>query len=291
MLFGVHEGGDVTAKYPGVKIDRVFIGGIQDASVNLATKVLNAAKPSWDRGLTPIVSFKTPPATTAAGSYDVKIKDVARAVAGHPPLSIVWYHEPEDNMTGKAFSSAFHRVRGLLKDVDPRLSVGYAANSYQWRSGASKTATPADWRVEADFYGNDVYSGGWQPDTAILSEHAGFNRWYTQIVQTMNAEDRWGLTERGWKDPDDTRRAGTIRREMEWLKTSGCSFYVYWNTTGTENDPKLLNGPLATQALKDAAAYWASPLVTPPSPLPLTLEQRVTTLEEQVAELRRQVGS
>jgi hypothetical protein len=40
------------------------------------------------------------------------------------------------------------------------VKVGYSAMAYQWRASSDRTKDPAPWRVAADFYGVDTYSGG-----------------------------------------------------------------------------------------------------------------------------------
>jgi hypothetical protein len=256
VLMGVHDDvspAELKQRYPGVRATREFVSGVQGTSVDLRQKYDAVAKSSWAVGLVPFVSIKTDPAKTADGRYDARFRELAGWLADKPDSYFVWYHEPEDDMTGPTFAKAFKRVRDVMKAVDPDVKVGYSAMAYQWRSSSSRTQNPAPWRVAADFYGVDTYSGGTQPGTAILSEHTAHMRWYRELVQkTPGASARWGLTERGFKKTaSDQQRARDIDRETAYLQglTAPPSFYLYWNTPGTEGDPDLVNGPKAQAAV------------------------------------------
>lgn len=265
MITGVHEDismSSLKSKYQGVDATREFVSGERGTSDDLRPLYDAQASASWSAGLIPFVSIKTRPTDTASGRYDSRFRDLAIWLAGKPDTYFIWYHEPEDNMSGSTFSSAFNRVRSTMKSVNANVKVGYSAMAYQWGSGRSSTSSPSAWRVQADFYGCDTYSGGSVSSSLILPEHSNHMRWYNELVaKTTGARDKWGLTERGWKSGTDSARASNIRRETAWLSgltaTSTVTkpqFYLYWNTTGTENDPNLINGPQATQALKELIA-------------------------------------
>ncbi|MER7247748.1 hypothetical protein [Kribbella sp. NPDC000426] len=215
-------------------------------SVVLATTVFVAT--------IPFVSIKTAPGPTASGAYDARFRELARWLADQPDTYFIWYHEPENDMDGPTFAKAFEHVRDVMKAANPQVKVGYSAMTYQWNN-QPRTKDPAPWRVQADFYGADTYSGGTQPATAIISEHKGHQRWYRELVQkTPGAATKWGLTERGFKGTkSDQARANEIDRETEYLDQlpagSRPSFYLYWNTKGTEGDPDLVNGPKARAAV------------------------------------------
>jgi hypothetical protein len=259
-LLGVHDAaapGRLAKRYPGVEATREFVGGVQGTGVDLRAKYGAVAKPSWDAGLVPFVSIKTDPVKTGNGAYDSRFRDLARWLENKPDSYFVWYHEPEDNMTGPTFAKAFKRVRDVMKAANPKVKVGYAAMAYQWGSSQNRTKNPAPWRVTADFYGVDTYSGGTQPATAILSEHKPHTRWYDEVVRkTPGASTKWGLTERGFKGSADQQRAKVIERETAYLQGLSAttsvtrpSFYLYWNTKGTEGDADLINGPKAQAAV------------------------------------------
>lgn len=267
MLFGVHEDtapADLVKKYPGVKLTRPFVGGVLAKGADLVGKVTSACKPSWDAGLVPVVSFKTSPVETVSGLWDARLKQLGDYLAKSPETWVIYYHEPENDMAGKTFNPAFMRTRDVLKSRFPELKVGYSAMAYQWRSSSISTQKPADWRVVADFYGCDVYSGNSFPADAICRDHAGFKRWYANIGAYTTAP--WGLTERGWNSNrtntpgEDKLRAKNLMDDVLNLRHD-CSFYMYWNTTGTEGDSKLLNGPSTTEMLQTLIRNYSD---TPP---------------------------
>jgi len=254
MNFGVHENispAQLKLKYPSGTplMTREFVSGIQGPSADLRVKVKAVCQPSWDAGLTPMVSFKTDPVATGNGKNDNQIRALGEYLLGKPRTLVIWYHEPEDNMSGATFKKAFNRVQGLMNAIP----VGYSAMGYQWRPSSTTTRDPRAWQVEADFLCADVYSGRSFPETAILPEHSGFKRWHQEIV-VPQPETFWGLSERGWDRGSDSVRAAQIARECEWLKGSSAAFWIYWNTPGTEGADTLVNGPLATTALKKVIA-------------------------------------
>ncbi|GAB3822203.1 hypothetical protein [Kribbella italica] len=262
ILMGVHDKtapAGLAKRYPGVQATREFVDGVQKPTVDLRTKYDAVAKRSWAAGLIPFVSIKTDPATTGSGAYDARFRALAEWLKNKPETFFIWYHEPEDNMSGPVFAKAFQRVRDVMKAANPGVKVGYSAMAYQWGFPKS-TKDPKPWRVAADFYGADTYSGGTQPATAILSEHKGHQRWYDELVlKTPGASTKWGLTERGFKQTkSDSRRAADIDRETAYLKTlkTPPSFYLYWNTPGTEGDADLVNGPKAQAAVARMVAAF-----------------------------------
>ncbi|RZT17690.1 hypothetical protein EV649_5247 [Kribbella sp. VKM Ac-2569] len=257
VLMGVHDDvapKDLAKRYPGVRATREFVNGVQSTKTDLRKKYAGVAQASWDAGLIPFVSIKTAPEATGSGMYDVRFRELAVWLKEQPDTYFIWYHEPENDMDGQTFAKAFKRVRDVMKAANPQVKVGYSAMAFQW-DGRPRTKDPKPWRVEADFYGADTYSGGTQPATAIVSEHAGHVRWYREVVQqTPGAAAKWGLTERGFKGTkSDQARASEIDRETAYLDGlpagSRPAFYLYWNTKGTEGDPDLVNGPKAQAAV------------------------------------------
>jgi len=261
ILMGVHDGvspAQLKQRYPGVEATREFVDGVQSPRTDLRRKYDAVARKSWAAGLIPFVSIKTDPVKTGNGAYDARFRELAKWLETKPETYFIWYHEPEDNMSGPTFAKAFKRVRDVMKAADPSVKVGYCAMAYQWGSSRAATKNPAPWRVAADFYGVDTYSGGTQPSTAILSEHKSHQRWYDELIRkTPGADTKWGLTERGFKGTkSDQQRAKDIDRETALLKGLKASstftlptFYLYWNTPGTEGDSDLINGPKAQAAV------------------------------------------
>ncbi|TWD84410.1 hypothetical protein FB561_5597 [Kribbella amoyensis] len=261
ILMGVHDDVSPTEleqRYPGVEATREFVNGEQGTGVDLRKKYDAVAAKSWDAGLIPFVSIKTDPVKTGNGRFDRRFRELAVWLKDKPDTYFIWYHEPENNMSGPTFAKAFKRVRDVMKAVNPGVKVGYSAMAYQWDDSRSRTKDPKPWRVAADFYGVDTYSGGSQPGTAILTEHESHRRWYDELVlKTPGAASKWGLTERGFKGTkSDGARASDIDRETKYLsgltptsKVTRPAFYLYWNTKGTEGDPDLVNGPKARAAV------------------------------------------
>lgn len=287
MLLGINEATapkDLAAKYPGAKLTRNFVGGVLQPGTDILTKVKSACKATWDAGLIPVVSFKTDPVKTAQGAYDTELRAVATFLKTAPQTWVVWYHEPEDDMTGPQFKAAFDHVRNLFKEVAPIVSFGYSAMAYQWGNkfhpgGEPHTVDPTPWLVNADFYACDVYSGDSNSVDTLLDTHIGYQRWRKQAIPPNAC---FGLTERGWAgDHTDAQRAKAIADEAPLYVSGGLNFVIYWNTPGTQNDPKLLMGPLATEAVK--SVIWA---YSQPGPEPVPQPDPLKKLQDDVNDLK-----
>lgn len=258
-----HDPSETKTRFPQATYTRTFIGDVL-APGSLIQGFTYYAQPSWNAGMVPIVTFKPKPADVSAGTWDPYLKEIAQFLKTKPETLVVPWHEPEDDHTGSVFSQMFKRVRDVLKGEFPELRVGYAAMAYQWNpkwnnpntSVAGRTDYPASWRIQADFYAVDVYSGFEYPVNTILPEISGFKRWARLLAPT-------GLpifiTERGFKvassDPAVlAERATAIRRELAWLQSDDplakrIEAYVYWSSTGVENDPLMVLDELGEVAL------------------------------------------
>lgn len=250
MRIGVHE--NISAeqnksKYPGVTLERLFIGPGVLSPQNLILKVDRLVTPYLQNQITPVVSFKPHHSDVAAGRWDSYLRNLVNTFG-----DTVWfciYHEPEDNLNGTDFTKMFNRCFDVMKDADQDSIQVYAAMAYQWRPGSRTTVDPTKWLPRADYYACDVYSGRSFPLSTTLPDHAGFKRWKANLP----AGQQWGITERGFETANlHEARAATLKQDIEWATTNDCSFYIYWNTTGTEKSDELVLDPLGEASLKEA---------------------------------------
>lgn len=262
IRFGVHHTQAPAATvrdYPGVTTDRAFIPGVlrrPDAG-KLITAHRRAVRTATAAGIHPIVSVKIDPDVIRTGRWGPTLTAYARHMRARGETApVAYWHEPENDMTGQSYSDAFARVRDALHTGDPDLPVGYIAMAYQWLPKTPSTAVPGHWRVVADWYGIDAYSGGSVPADTTVYEHPGVIRWREELLSHVNAWDRWIITERGFASGDDRARADTIRRESAALADDDRPplAYIYWNTPGAEGNKRLVNGPRADRALRKMIA-------------------------------------
>lgn len=246
MLVGVHAPeapAETLRLYPSTDrfVVREFVSGALSPQ-DLRPKVERLTSPWWtvDPSVIVVVSVKLRPADVADGRWDGYLRQLGQwiaqqADAGRKMWLILW-HEPENDMPAAAFVAMFNRARTIVKSVYPEAMVIYSAMAYHYRpsknAAAGDPAKAAAWmRAEADMYTVDVYSGNtWNTDVT-LAEHPGFLSWHTALPDGV----RWGITERGFQG-DSATRAAAIREELAWLRTSTCEVYIYWATSGTEND-------------------------------------------------------
>lgn len=256
MIFGVHENQSVQAtksRFPGVVASGpAFLGQTKPTELLLkVSKVLNGYNSPVQN---PFLTFKAPPADIIAGKYDEAFRSLGDMLRSQPYAKayIAYWHEPENDMQGSTFTKAFsrfHQVTHELAGTDRFASV-YSALAYAWRPNDNRTKDAAAWQPKfVDVFAADVYSGRSFPNTATLPEHAGFRRWQDELVKGGS----WGLTERGFQGAN---RTATILREIDYLTGSlkKPKFYLYWNTPGTENDPKWVldaEGETAVKKLID----------------------------------------
>jgi hypothetical protein len=254
-LFGVHTGDPAKAvtTYPGITVERVFIPGVRKPSSDLVELHTRHTAASVKAGLLPIVSFKLDPDEVLRGAWTAALSAYGEALHDLPQAWLVYWHEPENDMDAETFAAAFTEVRDTLHRTNSGLRVGYVAMAYQWQPGMRGGATrdPAPWRVAADFYGVDAYTGSRTNSDEPVWTHPGLRRWYDQIVLPLGAQDRWSVTERGFRGRRDARRAEAIAADAAGLSSLGSApeAVVYWNTPGAEGDSALINGPLADRAL------------------------------------------
>lgn len=268
-------------QFPNAPLTRRFVSGVLSPTTDLAYKVERQARPDLDAGLRPYVSFKLATADVMAGKWDAKLSFLNAAYERMPNTRLIYFHEPENNMKASDFVPAFDRVRNRL----PAFEVGYSAMAYQFRPGSLSTTDPHAWFPEADFYGCDAYSADWAPEgLAPLLQHRGFMRWHAALLGSGYGDMPFGLTERGFSSGGtDAQRADLVRQDAaDWPELD---HYILWNTTGTENSPKLLNGPLTLQALRDVSA----PPSLPASTLREDVQQLIGQAEEDVATILRQL--
>lgn len=275
MEFGIHEDyppQDTAARWPQVKYTRTFIDAVVYPG-SLISKFTYYAKPSWDAGLTPVVSFRPVADDVSSGKWDTWLRELGTWLSGQPEALVVIWHEPEGSMPGSTFQALFNRCRNNLKLGFPGLKVGYAAMAYHWNvkwnnpnlSVAGKTDTPAAWRVQADFYAVDVYSGFEFAVNTILPEISGFTRWASLLVPTGAPIF---IAERGFKLKDVSQspeRVAAIAREAAWLRSDDplakrISAYCYWSSTGVENDPLMVLDAPGVAAL--LSAMYRAPVRT-----------------------------
>lgn len=264
MKFGIHEdylASETKLRWLGVTFTRTFVGDWLTPG-SLIPGFTYYCQPSWDAGLTPIVSFKPRHTDVSSGSWDSWFREIGTWLRDKPETYVVVHHEPEDDITALQFQAMFTRARNNLKANFPGLRVGTAAMAYHWNAkwnnpNVSYTGTtdkPEQWRVQADFYGIDIYSGFESHVNTILPEISGFARWASLFVPVGAPII---VTERGFKITTDAQRAERItgiNREAVWLKSQDplarqISAYCYWSSTGVENDPLMVLEPAGEAAL------------------------------------------
>ncbi len=256
ILPGVHDQrapADLVRAFPGVRLTREFVGGVQSDPNDLAglqRKIERVVRPSLDAGLEPVVSAKFDVDQVLAGSWTDPLRQLGPWLLALGVRRFIPWHEPEDDIPGVKFARYFNLVRTCLRAGATDLSVIWSAMAYHWAPGpadrasiAGKTDDTAAWRaVEADEYAIDVYNGRSFPLDQILPEHAGFARWHAEIIGDTGR--RWLVTERGFETSaaGSELRARTIAREGEWLLSpaaAGCTGYIYWSTPGAEKSTPL----------------------------------------------------
>lgn len=273
--FGVHEKwtapdngrnpAEVQARYPGASIGRVFTGAALTTVQDLRPIADNWLQPYVDAGTDVVyISFKTAIADTRNGLWNTRFRELgahlaAKMVQTGKVYKLIWWHEPEDDMTGTAFAHAFNKVRTWAKTDAPNLKVVWSSMAYQWAPNWNNTASiggktddVAAWQdVIADEYATDAYQGRSFPLDQILPEHPGVARWLNLIVGTKP----FSVTERGLETPNSAPnpthnatanyplRNATIQREFDWIRTNDvgqrCENYIYWNSSGTEESSSL----------------------------------------------------
>lgn len=266
--FGIHEAHSVSQtlqRFPKTVATREFNGGTITPS-DLVSKLTSAATETWNAGLTCWWSVKLSVAEVTSNSWQGHVENLAAFLAANPSKKtvLVLWHEPEDDFgaSGAAnYVSYFNKIDGWLKAVNPQVKTCHSANSY-WYRQAGPIASPLAWRTNADIHATDVYSGNSFPLNSILPEQSAFTRWLDGLV---GAGQPYSVTERGWFADSSgyATRATTIRREGDWLRDDSvgqlCENYLYWNTSGQQNDPRLVLDITG----EDAVRYLSEQISTP----------------------------
>jgi hypothetical protein len=192
----------------------------------------------------------------ASGALDSTVASLARSM--DPGWFLIYYHEPEDNMSGAVFKPAFRQFYKVAKAANPRLRVIYAAMEYQYRL-TGKKFVDYDPYPYVDGYGLDFYNMDWEALTDLSSRSAwpGLYKWLAG-VKTHNLP--YGFTEWGVeKTPTRTDPvvARYLTRNLAWAKTQGLSFVLYWNGDGmADGNFAIDNRPLSADAWARAVASY-----------------------------------
>lgn len=271
-LAGVHATSapaGVKAAFPGIRLTRPFINGVQQGPKSLITKAETACRASWDAGLLPTYSLKLDHDEVMAGRWDPFIGELAEWHTGQPAAELILQHEPENDpaMQGGKFPPYFNHIAARFRAVNTAVPLLYAAMGYQWLPGPVNgtikgfTSRPADWQgVDCDRHMIDVYSGSSVPLATILPEHKGFQRWMEHVV----GDRPYGVAERAFITATFYRaRADTIQREKTWVVSDPvgrrCRRYLYFNSPGTENNPAIvLDTAYGEPAVRDLLAAFGS---------------------------------
>jgi hypothetical protein len=238
-----------------VKVRRSFNTGLP-ANLAASSGASDAAN-----GLTPCISVKSDPATTASGSFDATITTLAASMPAGSYL--IWHHEPENDMPGAGtggFTPASIHFYDVAKAANPNLLIGPSYMAYQWRAGQASTATPDDWWVgvaHCDFLACDAYIFDFQAVVAGIgsSVDSGFTRWHSWaslkgkplILTELGIE--WGGV--GGKQTD-ADRVTMLTGSLDYLKAQGYAMVLYWN--GYHSDAGVNNINI-TPTLSDTAGH------------------------------------
>lgn len=266
--FGIHEAQSVATtlqRFPKCVATREFNGGII-TPLDLVSKLTSAATETWNAGLTCWWSVKLSVNEVTSGAWQGHVENLAAFLDTNPSKKtvLILWHEPEDDFGASgasAFVSYFNRIHGWLKAISPAVKTCHAANSY-WYRQAGPIVSPGAWRTNADIHATDVYSGNSFPINSILPDQTAFTRW---LVGLVGAGQVYSVTERGWfADTNQyAARADAIRAEANWLRdtTDGqlCQNYLYWNTSGQQNDPRLVLDPSGVDAVKYLSEQISAP--------------------------------
>jgi hypothetical protein len=215
-----------------VKVRRSFNTGLP-ANLAASSGASDAAN-----GLTPCISVKSDPATTASGSFDATITTLAASMPAGSYL--IWHHEPENDMAGTLFTPASQHFYDVAKAANPNLLIGPSYMAYQWRAGQAATTTPDDWWpgiAHCDFLACDAYIFAWQATVLAgigSSVDSGFTRWHSWAVAKGKPLI---LTELGIEVDSplyagkqfDTDRVTMLGNSLTYLKAQGYAMVLYWN--------------------------------------------------------------
>jgi hypothetical protein len=233
------------------RIRRSFSPGLPDSisSTPAATDVAN--------NVITFLSVKPPTISgVAAGTYDAKLKSLAKSFPTDHTTYLTMYHEPENDMTGAEFVAMFRRFYKVVKTANPNIKVGTVHMSYHWRPGADATETPADWWVGSaytDFIGVDDYNDATTTNRTHAGDDPAFQRWYTWAA----AKDKpLAVVEFGrLENPNDAgARADDLLDTEAWLKDHGFFMFLYWQAIGYKNVDWRVKSGASKDAMRDIAS-------------------------------------
>jgi hypothetical protein len=233
------------------RIRRSFSTGLPDTiqSTPAATDAAN--------NIITFLSVKPPTISgVAAGTYDAKLKSLAKSFPTDHTTYLTMYHEPENDMTGPQFVAMFRRFYKVVKGANPSIKVGTVHMSYHWRPGASATANPADWWVGStytDFIGVDDYNEATTSGRTTAETDPQFQRWYTWA---STKDKPLAVVEFGrLENPNDANAmAEDLIETEEWLKESGFFMFLYWHAIGDKNIDWRVKGAASKDAMRDIAS-------------------------------------
>lgn len=240
-----------SSAYGPFRIRRSFSPGLPDSIAS--TPAASDAK----NNIITFLSVKPPSISgVAAGTYDAKIKSLAKSFPTDHTTYLTMYHEPENDMTGPQFVAMFRKFYKLVKAENPNIQVGTVHMSYHWRPGASATSDMSSWWVGSaytDFIGVDDYNDATTSGRTNAETDPAFQRWYTWAA----AKDKpLAVVEFGrLENPNDSSaRADELLETEAWLRDNGFFMFLYWQAIGYKDiDWRVKSGP-AKDAMLDIAS-------------------------------------
>lgn len=252
MIVGVHnESTAALAKsvttFPLSVVERPFVADPITAQ-DLITRFKATALRYVEAGQTVVWSFKPTPADVANGAWKPFVQAFARYLKDNgytDRVIVVIWHEPENDVP-KYFKSAadfvrlFNTVHDWLIEVDPSIRTSHAALGYYYRNVT--IAQAKQWVTKCSIHSVDIYSGRSFPLSMTLRDSKPFKIW--KDSRPIGA--KWGVSERGFIATADksAERVKTIDAESDYLASLAPadqpSFYIVWNTAGTEKDPTIV---------------------------------------------------
>lgn len=172
----------------------------------------------------------------ANGIYDNAFAAVAKGM--RPGDRFTWYHEPENNMSGVQFKSAFRRVYKVMKYANPYCQVGQimTLGSF-WPNSPTAKRIESYWVYDeyTDFLGVDGYNGAGAVDNngkprPWKEAEELFNPYITWMKE--NSDKPGVITECGSRHgitgPNGETQATWIYNAWHWAKRHQLDLY-YWS--------------------------------------------------------------
>jgi hypothetical protein len=215
----------VDGYYDGLESVRVFYPGLP---APWPGKLDTSGRPM-------IVSFKASPADVVAGVHDARLDEWFRTAPRDQDIFWTYFHEPEDDVEGGAFTAAVYRqawqrLSGLARQAgNPRLRATLILMGW--------TVDPASGRDWRDFYpGRDAVDVvGWDVYNAA-HRHGRYRppaEMFARVIAASRSEGLpFGIAETGSglvADDDGTGRAGWLRQLAEHLSEAGALFVDYFD--------------------------------------------------------------